>query len=249
MVIDMHRHQTCCVSPGKSELSSTSDRPNCFRNDELNNNIFIGVDDGLLFGPRIEVLRSVELLSNQVMMRIVGRMEKLGDKIVFLGRVIERTARGYSVGANPKYTRDVIAVFGLEDSRPVSTPSVKRTPTTESLIELEKEKRAVYRTAVGKLLYVCQERADIMYSAKETARKITCPSESDEMNVKRIARYLKGVPNAKCLIEINTFPPFVNVHLNSDRVGEHQTCKSTSGRVTQWRGATLSSWSRTQQSV
>ena len=40
------------------------------------------------------------------------------------------------------------------------------------------------RTAVGKLLYMCQERVDIMYSVKETARKITCPTESDEMNVK-----------------------------------------------------------------
>ena len=32
------------------------------------------------------------------------------------------------------------------------------------------------------------------------------------MNVKRIARYLNGVPSAKCLIEINRFPPFVNVY-------------------------------------
>ena len=102
-------------------------------------------------------------------------MEKLGDKIFFLGRVIERTARGYSVEANPKYIRDVIAVLGLEDSRPVSTPSVKRTAKTESLVELESERRAVYRTAVGKLLYMCQERTDIMYSVKETARKIMCP--------------------------------------------------------------------------
>ena len=31
--------------------------PSCFRNDELNISIFIHVDDGLLFGPRIEVLR------------------------------------------------------------------------------------------------------------------------------------------------------------------------------------------------
>ena len=77
-------------------------------------------------------------------MRIAGRMEKLGDNIFFLGRVIERTARGYSVEANPKYIRDVIAVLGLEDSRPASTPSVKRTPTTESLVELETERRGVY---------------------------------------------------------------------------------------------------------
>ena len=78
-------------------------------------------------------------------------MEKLGDTIFFLGKVIERTARGYSVEAKPKYIRDVITVLGLEDSRPVSTLGVKRRPT-ESLVELDHEKRAVYRTAVGKLV-------------------------------------------------------------------------------------------------
>ena len=50
----------------------------------------------------------------------------------------------------------------------MATSSVKRTPTTESLVGLENENRAVYRTAVGKLLYMCQGRADIVYSVKET---------------------------------------------------------------------------------
>ena len=58
-----------------------------------------------------------------------------------------------------------------------------------------------------------------MFSVKETARKITCPTESDEMNLKRIVRYLKGVPNAKCLIEIVTPPKFVNVYTDSDCAG------------------------------
>ena len=109
-------------------------------------------------------------------MRITGTVEKTGDKIFFLGRVIERTARGYSVEANPKYVRDVITVLGLEEAKPVTTPSVKRTPTTESLVEQENKRRAMHRTVVGKLLYMCQERADIMYSVRETARKITCPT-------------------------------------------------------------------------
>ena len=92
-------------------------------------------------------------------------------KIFFLGRVIERTTRGYSVEANPKYIRDVITILSLEEAKPVTTASMKRTPTTESLVELENERRAMYRTVVGKLLYMCQERADIMYSVRETARK------------------------------------------------------------------------------
>ena len=87
--------------------------PNCFRNDETNTHIFVHVDDGLMFGPKSEVLKLVELLSKQVLMRITGRVEKTGDKIYFLDRVIERTARGYSVEANPKYIRNVINVLGF----------------------------------------------------------------------------------------------------------------------------------------
>ena len=79
-------------------------------------------------------------------------------------------------------------------------------------------------------MYMCQERAAIMYSVKETARKITCTTESDEMNVKGIARYLKGVPNAKCLIEINTFPQFVNVYTDSDWAGLSLLCQEHSSQ-------------------
>ena len=222
--------------------------PSCFRNDETNTNIFVHVDDGLMFGPK-NVLKLVELLSKQVLMRTTGRMEKTSDKIYFLGRVIERTARGFSVEANPKYIRNVKNVLGLEEANPVMTPSVKRTPTTESLVELEGERRAMYRTVVGILLYMCQERADVMYSVKETARKITCPTESDEMNLKRIVRYLKSAPSAKSLIEITTPSKFVNVYTDSDWAGQATTCKSTSGGVVQWGNATLTAWSRTQQTV
>ena len=86
-------------------------------------------------------------------------------------------------------------------------------------------------------------------SVKETARMITCPTESDEMNLKRIVRYLKGAPSAKCLIEINTPSKFVNVYTDSDWAGQATTCKSKSGGVVQWRNATLTAWSRTQQTV
>ena len=74
--------------------------------------------------------------------------------------------------ANPKHTRNVINVLGLEEAKSVMTPSVKRTPTTESLVELDGERRAMHRTVLGKLLYVCQGRADVMFCVKETARKI-----------------------------------------------------------------------------
>ena len=57
---------------------------------------------------------------------------------------------------------------------------------------------------------MCQERADIMYGVTETAREIMCSTETDEMNVKRIARYLKCVPTAKCHQQITSVPERVH---------------------------------------
>ena len=173
--------------PDRSELFQLSD--------ELDINIFMHVDGGLLFGPSIEIFRLVELVSNQVMMRIVGRMERLGDQNFFLDRVIARTALECSVEANPRCIRDVIAVLGL-DSRPVATLKCQEN-TNDRVTGRTGERETSCVQAVGKLLYLCQERVDIMYSVNETARKITCPTESDEMNVKSIARYLKKCPESK----------------------------------------------------
>ena len=172
-------------------------------------------------------------------MRIVGRPAQLDGQTFFLGKVIGRTARGHSVEANPKYMRDVLAVHGLVDSGLMATRQKKK----------KKHKQAVCRTAVGKLLYMCQERADIMHSVKETARKTLCPTSSAEMNVKRTTRNLKGVSGATCLSEIITFPQSVNVSTDSDWAGQRTTCRIGKGGPVQCDSATLSAWSRTQQSV
>ena len=69
------------------------------------------------------------------------------------------------------------------------------------------------------------------------------------MNRKRITQMLKGVPSAKRLIEVITFPQSVNVYTDSDWAGQSMTHESTSGEVVRWRNETLSAWRRTQQSV
>ena len=97
----------------------------------------------------------------------------------------------------------------------MATPSVKRTPTTESLVDLEKEKRAVYKTAVKKLFYMGQERADIMYSVKETARKILCsildkcPDPAVREHVHRLrlgrtAHYMSPLPARAQAVELRS---------------------------------------------
>ena len=57
---------------------------------------------------------------------------------------MERTARGYSVEASPKYIRELIAVLGLEHSRFQASREQRQGHYREN------EKRTVYKTVVGK---------------------------------------------------------------------------------------------------
>ena len=77
------------------------------------------------------------------------------------------------------------------------------------LVELENEKRAVYRTAEGKLLYMCQERADIMYSVKENSTKDLCPTENDE---------IERCPECKVLGR-NHYTPAARERVHRQRLG------------------------------
>ena len=83
----------------------------------------------------------------------------------------------------------------------MTTPSVKRTATTESLVELESERRAVHRTVVCKIV-VHVPRASTHHVEREgnSKKDHVSPLRGDEINEKRIARYPKGVPSAKCSI-------------------------------------------------
>ena len=108
-----------------------------------------------MFGPNSEVLKLVELLSKQVLVIITGRMEKTGDTILLPGQSDRangtRILGGSESEVHPK--RDTCSWFG--GSKTVMTPSVKRTPTTEPLVELESERRAMLENSCGENCCTC----------------------------------------------------------------------------------------------
>ena len=61
----------------------------------------------------------------------------------------------------------MIAVLGLEEAKFVTDSECEEDANDRRhSLRLENERRAMHRTVVGKLSYMCQERADIMYSVK-----------------------------------------------------------------------------------
>ena len=81
--------------------------------------------------------------------------------------------------------------FGLEDSKPVSTPMViehKLSKNDDHLVEVN---QTLYRSMIGKLQYVVNSRIDIALSVGIVARFSKIYKENHLMDVKRIVRYLK----------------------------------------------------------
>ena len=112
------------------------------------------------------------------------------------------------------------------------------------------------RRLVGKLQWLAYTRPDMAYSIKELARSIQQPSIRDQKKLKHVIRYLAGTTTYKLsirpTIKLTTHdltPIDLNIYVDSDWAGCHQTLKSTSGFIIQFLGTTIHFGSRTQAVV
>ena len=93
--------------------------------------------------------------------------------------------------AQSKYIKEILKMFKLEDSKPVSTPMATRHKLSKN-DESAKVNQIMYRSMIGRLQYVVHSRPDITLAVGIVARFSTNPRENDLMAVRRIMRYLKG---------------------------------------------------------
>ena len=160
------------------------------------------------------------------MMRIVGRMEKLGDKIFFLCRVIEGTALGYSVKSEVLPRRDRCARSGRRETS---------VDSTNDRITGRAGQQETGQDSRGKgVVHVSGSCRHHVQRAGNSKNDYKCHRERlDEREAHR--EIFDRCPERKVFDrDQHILPPFVNMYTDSDWAGQHQTCKSTSGGVTQW---------------
>ena len=97
--------------------------------------------------------------------------------------------------------------------------------------------------------YVAQDRVDMSETIKCLARVVSKPRAGHMMQLKRVARYLKGVPRkAQQYPAQEPSRSHLEVHVDSDWAGDTVTCRSTSGVVAR-RGRHLLTHSPAVQNV
>jgi hypothetical protein len=84
-------------------------------------------------------------------------------------------------------------LYNLQDCRPLTTTGTNLTKRpTDGDEELSTEEHKAFRTAVGKLKWLSNIRADISFATKELARNFTAPTHEHLSNLKHLLRYCAG---------------------------------------------------------
>ena len=93
----------------------------------------------------------------------------------------------------PAYTETLLKRFGMQDSKPTSTPVDIRSKLLPATDHNEPFNQSEYQSAVGSLMYlaVCT-RPDIAYAVNILARFNSKPTKEHWTALKRVLRYLKG---------------------------------------------------------
>ena len=141
---------------------------------------------GIIFGSNLPIL-SVNFSSE---MKKEFEMSMLGELTFFLGLQVYQTDKGIFV-SQTNYIKDMLKIFKMEDSKPVSTPMITSCKLSKDDESLEVD-HTMYRSMIGLRLYVTAKRPDVMQAIGLVSRFQSSPKETHVTTVKRILKYLKG---------------------------------------------------------
>ena len=137
------------------------------------------------------------------------------------------------IEADTKHVPQLLEDLRLTQGNTVKTPRVKLSATEADAIEnspiLEGEQATLFRSRTTRCAYLAQDRVDIPETIKCLARAMSKPRAGHMMQLKRVARYLKGVPR-----KAQQYPAqepnrsHLEVHVDSDWAGDTVTRRSTS---------------------
>ena len=209
------------------------------------------VDDLLVVGTDEMRKSFMSQLSEEVLLKETGQLVP-GSEHTFLGRRLRHNGDSIDVCMSQKYIDTILDLYGMKDAKPVATTGTVTINKTVPDTPLSPEEHKVYRTAVGKLLWLALVRGDIVYATKELSRDVTAPTMQSVAKCKHLLRYLIGtrmcvlrlrpsyqLANGNCAVGIN-------VYVDSDWAGCSKTRKSTSGSTVNVLGCNVVSTARTQ---
>ncbi|XP_019171418.1 PREDICTED: uncharacterized protein LOC109166974 [Ipomoea nil] len=173
------------------------------------------------------------------------KIKDLGHLNYFLGIEAFRSTNGLNI-CQRKYTLEILKEYGFMDAKPAKTP-ITAGQKLSSLEGTPLDKPEVYRTLVGKLLYLTNTRPEITYAVQQLSQYVDKPRNTHLMAAHRVLRYLKGSPRKGMFYPANS-----QIKLQGFSDSDWATCAETRKSVTGYSiylGKSLISWKTKKQAT
>ena len=107
----------------------------------------------------------------------------------------------------------------------------------------------MFRALSARANNLAQDRPDIAFCTKELCREFAVPNQSSYMKLKRVVRYLVGLPRLVFRYDWQETPTKLDVYTDSDFAGCKTSRRSTSGGVIMHGKHCLKHWASTQTTL
>ena len=161
--------------------------------------------------------------------------------------------KGVQLRIPAKYVEDTLAMLGLTQAKPAATP-FPSLGDCDGLEKLAPEQATLFRTIVGRTMWMLPLRPDLGFIGKELARAVQCPVTADMMFLKRVMRYLRGTSDFALTLQFDLSQPADKLYVITDANwaakpvarGAPLNRRSTTGGSLWYMGWLLAHWAKTQ---
>ena len=217
--------------------------------------VLVHGDDFVTSGVQREVHWFEERLNErfEVKTQIVGRATDRGEvsEARILGRILRAVEGGWEYEADPRHAELLIRNLRLEAANGVRSPGEDERPWAEeeNSEPLRGTSATEYRALAARANYLAQDRADILFSAKEICRGMASPTMGHMKSLRRLVRYLIAHPRSVWMFPFQSPTSQLNMYSDSDWAGCKRTARSTSGGVAMIGAHCIRCYSVTQKFV
>jgi len=166
---------------------------------------FTHLDDGIVIlvihVDDITTVTSSKNLMQDTKRKLMGELDMTdnGEVHWILGLEVKRNREERTISLSQRsYIRSIIARYGLEDAKALSTPmdpsvNLSRSQCPQTTNEIAEMRNIPYREAIGSLMYASQAtRPDISFAVTLLSKFSDNPGRPHWEAVKRVFRYLNG---------------------------------------------------------
>ena len=150
------------------------------------------MDDLLIVGDAKLKKEFIEALSKELLVKITGELRP-NTEHSFLGRKLRHNGDSIDIFMPQKYIEDLLELYSMNKANSVNTTgssSLKRIEDAD--VALDAKAHSLFRTAVGKLLWLAFVRPDCSYAVKKLSRDVKGPTIESLAKLKHLLRYLAG---------------------------------------------------------